>query len=60
MNFFFLVVGRCIPSIFKDVLETAVDQLNYIITVNNTSTTFNLTNTDSDEISPKLLSTGSQ
>ena len=60
MNLFFLVVGRCIPSIFKDVLETAVDQLIYSASVNNISTTFNLTNTDSDEISGKLLSTGSE
>ena len=54
------IVGRCIPSIFKDILETAVDQLTYSTIVNNTPTTFNLTNTDSDEISGTLLSTGSE
>ena len=59
MNFFFLVVGRCIPSIFKDVLETAVDQLTYSTNISNTLKTFNLTSTD-DEISGKLLSTGSE
>lgn len=52
------VVGRCIPSIFKTVLETSKDLLSYSSNVNGTNKTFNLTNTD-QTISGNLLSTGS-
>ncbi|XP_052093793.1 choline transporter-like protein 2 isoform X2 [Mytilus californianus] len=53
------IVGRCIPSIFKTILETAKDVITYTaVNTDGSNITYNLTNTDNTLISGNLISNG--